>query len=147
MGAADASSAPRRWRRDGPFPSPRVRESELLVTHIERIHTDSRGTCGWRRPHAEPAIGPGIAANHKRVARLMHEAGIHGLHRRRRPGCTVCDLHADPCADLAEPARTRDGGVLLHRGLLQPLRRHSRLDNPSPAACGQQLTTQIEVSG
>ena len=65
--------------------SPRAEENELLVKHIERIHAESRGTYGWPRVHAELTLGLGLVVNHKRVARLMRQAGIQGLYRRRRP--------------------------------------------------------------
>ena len=82
--------------------SPRVQENELLLKHIERIHAESRGTYGWPRVHAELTLGLGLPVNHKRIARLMREAGIQGLYRRRRRGCTVRDLHAEPYVDLVD---------------------------------------------
>jgi putative transposase len=45
-------------------------------------------------------LGLGLPVNLKRVARLMREAGIQGLYRRRRHGCTVRDPDAEPSADL-----------------------------------------------
>jgi len=82
--------------------SPRAEENELLLKHIERIHAESRGTYGWPRVHAELTLGLGMVVNHKRVARLMREAGIQGLYRRRRRGCTVRDLQAEPYLDLVD---------------------------------------------
>ena len=38
--------------------------------------------------------------NLKRVTRLMRQAGIRGLYRRRRRGCTVRDPDAQPSSDL-----------------------------------------------
>jgi putative transposase len=67
--------------------SVRAQENELLTKHIEKIHQESRGTYGWPRVHAELTLGLGLAVNHKRVARLMREAGLQGLYRRRRHGC------------------------------------------------------------
>jgi putative transposase len=64
-------------------PSMRQEENTLLVKLIEKIHDDSRKTYGWPRVHAELVLGLGMAVNHKRVARLMREAGIQGLYRRR----------------------------------------------------------------
>jgi putative transposase len=89
--------------------SPRALENELLVKHIERIHAESRGTYGWPRVHAELTLGLGLAVNHKRVARLMREAGIQGLYRRRRHGSTVRDPHADPYIDLVDRDFVVDG--------------------------------------
>lgn len=39
----------------------------------------------------------------------MREAGIQGLCRRRRRGCTVRDLHAEPYADLVDRDFVVDG--------------------------------------
>jgi putative transposase len=89
--------------------SPRVEENELLVKHIERIHAESRGTYGWPRVHAELTLGLGLPVNHKLIARLMREAGIQGLYRRRRRGCTVRDLHAEPYVDLVDRDFVVDG--------------------------------------
>ena len=50
---------------------------------IARIHEESRGTYGWPRVHAELALGLGEHVNRKRVARLMREAGLQGVHRRK----------------------------------------------------------------
>jgi putative transposase len=63
--------------------SAREAENTLLLKHIEQVHADSRGTYGWPRVHAELTLGLGLAVNHKRVARLMREAGLQGLYRRR----------------------------------------------------------------
>ncbi len=80
--------------------SPRRQENELFLKHIRRIHAESRGTYGSPRVHAELVLGLGMPVNVKRVARLMREAGIQGLYRRRRHGCTVRDLDAQPAGDL-----------------------------------------------
>jgi len=88
--------------------SVRALENELLLKHIETIHDESRGTYGWPRVHAELTLGLGLTVNHKRVARLMREAGIQGLYRRRRHGCTVRDPAADPYPDLVDRRFTVD---------------------------------------
>jgi putative transposase len=64
-------------------PSAREEANTLLLKHIKEVHEDSRETYGWPRVHAELRLGRGLAVNHKRVARLMREAGIQGLYRRR----------------------------------------------------------------
>lgn len=64
-------------------PSAREEENTLLTKQIREIHEQSRGTYGWPRVHAELVLGLGMAVNHKRVARLMREAGVQGLYRRR----------------------------------------------------------------
>lgn len=75
---------------------------------IRDIHEQSRGTYGWPRIHAELTLGLGEQVNHKRVARLMRAAGIQGLYRRRRRGCTIRNP-ADPlAADLVNRQFTVD---------------------------------------
>ena len=59
--------------------------------------------------HAELCSGLGLPVNLKRVARLMRQAGIQGLYRRRRHGCTVRDPAAEPSADLVNRQFTVDG--------------------------------------
>ena len=59
--------------------------------------------------HAELTLGLGMRVNHKRVARLMREAGIQGLYRRRRRGCTVRDPHSEPYLDLVDRDFVVDG--------------------------------------
>ena len=80
----------------------------MLLKHITDIHAESRGTYGSPRVHAELTLGLGRPVNLKRVARLMREAGIQGLYRRRRHGCTVRDPDAQPCADLVNRQFTVD---------------------------------------
>ena len=64
-------------------PSARAEENTLLSKHIENIHEQSRGTYGWPRICAELRLGLGLQVNHKRVTRLMRQAGLQGLYRRR----------------------------------------------------------------
>ena len=68
----------------------------MLLKHISEIHAESRGTYGSPRVHAELTLGLGLPVNLKRVARLMRQAGIQGLYRRRRRGCTVRDPTPSP---------------------------------------------------
>jgi putative transposase len=64
-------------------PSLRDQENLLLLKQIEQIHEESRGTYGWPRVHAELTLGLSVPVNRKRVARLMREAGLQGVYRRR----------------------------------------------------------------
>lgn len=77
------------WRRRGP--SPHAQRDTELRTCIRAIHEASRGTYGVPRVHAELRLGHGIPCGRKRVARLMHLAGLAGIHRRRNRGCTRRD--------------------------------------------------------
>jgi putative transposase len=78
------------------------RFADAALKHIERIHAESRETYGSPRVHAELTLGLGLVVNLKRVARLMRAAGIQGLHRRRRRGCTIRDPDAQPSSDLVK---------------------------------------------
>lgn len=80
----------------------------MLLKHIEAIHAESRGTYGWPRVHAELVLGMGMNVNHKRVARLMREAGIQGLYRRRRRGCTIRNPADQPAEDLVNRTFTAE---------------------------------------
>lgn len=77
------------WRQRGP--SPQAQRDAELSTCIRAIHQASRGTYGAPRVHAELRLGQGIRCGRKRVARLMHTAGLAGIHRRHTRGCTRRD--------------------------------------------------------
>jgi putative transposase len=83
-----------------------------LTNTIVDIHRMSRRCYGSPRVHAELRLGEHIRCSRKRVERLMRQAGIAGIHRRRRRGCTRRDPDATPaddlvsrCFDPAEPDR------------------------------------------
>ncbi len=64
-------------------PSDRQRGDAALLRRIRTIHAVSHGTYGAPRVHAE-LRAEGVQIGRKRVARLMREAGIAGVSRRRR---------------------------------------------------------------
>nr|WP_307846393.1 IS3 family transposase [Actinospica durhamensis] len=70
---------------------------------MREIYRHSRCTYGAKRVAldlAEARAGEGAGpVNHKKVARLMREAGI-GRHQRRRRGLTKQDKSAAPAPDL-----------------------------------------------
>jgi putative transposase len=68
------------WKSRGA--SRRTTSDAVLLERIRAIHEDSRGTYGAPRIHAELKEA-GIFVGRKRVARLMKEAGIVGVSRRR----------------------------------------------------------------
>lgn len=88
------------WRARQHDPSPRRREDTALTATILEIHRQSRGTYGSPRVHAELRLGEGIRVGRKRVERLMRQAGITGIYRRRKQGCTRRDPAAIPSDDL-----------------------------------------------
>jgi putative transposase len=96
------------WRQRESDPAPRVREDHELTDTIIEVHRQSRGTYGAPRVHAELRLGAGIRIGRKRVARLMRNAGIEGVYRRRRRGCTRRDPEAIPSDDLVNRRFTVD---------------------------------------
>jgi putative transposase len=83
-------------------PSDHDRWDALLGQRIREIHARSRGTYGAPRVHAELRLGLDIRVGRKRVARLMRDHGLQGVHRRRRGGLTRRDPQASPAPDLVE---------------------------------------------
>jgi putative transposase len=83
-------------------PSDRDRSDALLGEQIHQIHARSRGTYGAPRIHAELRLGLAIHVSRKRVARLMREHSLQGVHRRRRGGLTRRDPAATPAPDLVQ---------------------------------------------
>jgi putative transposase len=63
--------------------SPRESRDKELLKLIERAHADSRGSYGSPRVTAELRLGLGVEVNRKRVERLMRQASIQGIYRRR----------------------------------------------------------------
>jgi putative transposase len=63
-------------------PSPRTVANEELLTEIERVHEESRGTYGSPRMHRELAVR-GHRASRGRVERLMRGNGITARRKRR----------------------------------------------------------------
>lgn len=86
------------WRSRPPATRPRVIADAELLAVIGEIHIASKGTYG--RPRVCGQLRRrGRCVNHKRVARLMRQAGMHGLSNRRkwrrgqdRPGAPAPDL-------------------------------------------------------
>ena len=86
------------WRQAEVNPTPRMLADREFDDLIVKIHERSYGTYGWRRVTAELRLGLGREVNHKRVARMMRERGLHGVTRRRRSGCTrsrATDVRSD----------------------------------------------------
>jgi putative transposase len=84
-------------------PSRRAQEDAALTERIRAIHEHSRGTYGVPRVHAELLV-EGTRVSRKRVARLMREAGLAGVSRRKGWKTTVRDRDARPAPDLVERA-------------------------------------------
>jgi len=83
------------WRGRGP--SARAVRHALVTETIRQVHLASRGTYGYRRVHAELALGRGIVVGHGTVELLMARAGLKGVTgapkwRRARPDLLATDL-------------------------------------------------------
>jgi transposase InsO family protein len=71
-------------------PSRRAQTDSALIGEISTAHAASDGTYGAPRVHAE-LVAKGIHVGRKRVARLMRQAGVAGVSRRRFVVTTVKD--------------------------------------------------------
>jgi len=87
------------WRKRGA--SARSQADADLLEKIEHVHTRSHGTYGSPRIHAELREN-GTRVARKRVARLMAEAGIEGVSRRRGVKTTLRCARTRPAPDLVE---------------------------------------------
>ena len=89
-------------------PSARAVANGTLLERIEEIHDESDGTYGAPRIHAElKAEGDGASRN--RVARVMREAGIEGVSRRKWTKTTLRGEDARPAPDLVDRDFTATG--------------------------------------
>ncbi|MCM3885222.1 IS3 family transposase [Frankia sp. R82] len=86
------------WRRRGGR-STRTAADQTLTTKITAVHAASRATYGAPRVHADLAAA-GVQVGRKRVARLMKQAGLQGVHRRRPVSLTRRDRAAHLPPDL-----------------------------------------------
>ena len=80
--------------------SDRDLDDAVLTNTIVDIHRVSRRSYGSPRVHAELRLGQETRCSRKRVERLMRQAGISGIYRRKGRGCTRRDPGAEPADDL-----------------------------------------------
>lgn len=92
-------------------PSRRSKDNTALTKKVRTIHAVSRGTYGAPRVHAELAA-EGIPASRNRVARVMREANIVGVSRRKFVVTTVRD-GGRQAPDLVDRAFTADAPNVL----------------------------------
>ena len=88
-------------------PSKRRVMDEALLERIRAIHSASRETYGAPRIHAE-LVDEGWRIGCKRVARLMREAGLEGVSRRKWIKTMQRRPDARPAPDLVERDFTAD---------------------------------------
>ena len=89
--------------------SRRAVEDAGLLERIEHFHTRSRGTYGAPRIHRDLAEEDELRIGRKRVARLMRQAGLRGVTRRKRAFTTRRDVDGRPAPDLVDRDFTADG--------------------------------------
>jgi integrase-like protein/helix-turn-helix protein len=85
-------------------PSARALQDERLTERIAEIHRENRKVYGSPRIHAELRMADGVRVGRKRVERLMRQAGISGLIRRRRGRTTISVPGVRVCEDLVDRA-------------------------------------------
>jgi transposase InsO family protein len=88
-----------RWLAGEPARQARAVEEARIVGKIREFHKASKGTYGSPRITVD-LRDDGEIVNHKRVARLMREHDIVGLHLRRKKRTTIPDHSAPPVPDL-----------------------------------------------
>ncbi len=89
-------------------PSRRARANDELLDRIRAIHQLSRGTYGAPRIQAE-LLDEGRHVGRKRIARLMRNAGIVGVSKRKWCTTTVRDERVPPAPDLVQRRFQTDG--------------------------------------
>jgi putative transposase len=89
-------------------PSARRQQDLILLRRIREIHERSRGTYGVPRIHAELAA-EGVPVGRKRIARLMREAGLEGISRRKGCTTTIRSQETSLAQDLVERDFAADG--------------------------------------
>jgi putative transposase len=92
-------------------PSRRAQTNAALTKTVRTIHAVSRGTYGAPRVHAELAAN-GIPASKNRVARLMRNASVVGVSRRKFVVTTVRD-GGRQAPDLVDRTFTADAPNVL----------------------------------
>jgi putative transposase len=80
-----------------------------LSAVIRAIHERSHHTYGARRVHAELREAYGVRIGRKRVARLMRQAGLKGVHKRRFRCTTQPGAPQRWAPDLVQRNFTADG--------------------------------------
>jgi putative transposase len=94
------------WQHRGA--SARTMQDQQLLEQIRAFHKQSRGTYGTPRIHRD-LRDAGVRVGRKRVARLLKQAGLRGVSRRKWPVTTVRAAQARPAPDLVQRAFTATG--------------------------------------
>ncbi|QMU68366.1 IS3 family transposase [Streptacidiphilus sp. P02-A3a] len=102
------------YARRNPLAGPRRARDLELAQEISAVHARSHGTYGAPRVHMV-LQRQGQRCGRRRVARLMRQTGLQGVHRRRRPVTTVPDAGASTRPDLVNRQFTPDATALNQR--------------------------------
>ena len=81
-------------------PSERSKANAALLEEVKKSHKESNGTYGAPRIHAD--LPEEMDASLNRVARVMREAGIQGVTRRKWTKTTERDEDERPAPDLVD---------------------------------------------
>ena len=108
--------------------STRRRTDAHLLEQIRAFHRQSRGTYGAPRIHRDLRAA-GVRVGRKRVARLLKQAGLQGVSRRKRLVTTVRAAHRRPAPDLVQRTRAR---FLRPQTVITTRRRDSQTLGPKP---------------
>ena len=84
-------------------------DDAYLTNTIRDVHVQSRRTYGAPRVHAELADEHHVRCGRKRVARLMRDERLEGVHRRRKHHTTRRAKGVAPAPDLVERDFTAEG--------------------------------------
>jgi putative transposase len=84
-------------------------DDAVLTNTIVDIHRLSRRSYGSPRVHAELRLAQATFCSRKRVERLMRQARVAGIYRRRGHGCTKRDPAAELNDDLVSRQFDPDG--------------------------------------
>jgi putative transposase len=87
------------WRTRGP--SARAGKDAELLEQIREFHRVSDGTYGTPRIHRDLRAAD-VRVGRKRVARLLKQAGLQGVSRRKWPRTTVRAADTRPAPDLVD---------------------------------------------
>lgn len=74
---------------EGRAPCQRELNDAWITEKIKEIHQENRGVYGAPRIHAELRMAHGTRVGRKRVERLMRDAGISGLVKKKRGKTTI----------------------------------------------------------
>ena len=96
----------------GRAPSAHADSDAALLERIREIHRISRETYGAPRIHAELTAH---AVSRKRIARLMRNAGLAGISRRKGTRTTVRDARARAAADRSSAIHRRSARSAMGR--------------------------------